>query len=208
VTAAAPVRLEWRLATVTSVRDETPHARTIVLEVPDWSGHRAGQHVDIRLVAEDGYEAQRSYSIASPPDGATVELTVERIANAADAAIHHVGRRHHVDAGLGFRQCLAHQRLECLVIQDHAVAQQAVMAMARIGVERHIADDADCGHRALDLADGAVHQVLRVPCFLAPWALPLERSGGKERDGRDAQSRRRADRVAQSVERKPLHAGH
>ena len=80
--AAARVRLEWRVATVTSVRDETPHARTIVLEVPDWPGHRAGQHVDVRLVAEDGYEAQRSYSIASPPESAAVELTVERIANA------------------------------------------------------------------------------------------------------------------------------
>jgi len=80
--AAAHVRLEWRVATVTSVRDETPQARTIVLDVPDWPGHRAGQHVDVRLVAEDGYEAQRSYSIASPPESATVELTVERIANA------------------------------------------------------------------------------------------------------------------------------
>ena len=82
MTAAVPARLEWRVATVTSVRDETPHARTIVLDIPDWPGHRAGQHVDVRLVAEDGYEAQRSYSIASPPESATVELTVERILNA------------------------------------------------------------------------------------------------------------------------------
>lgn len=78
----APARLEWRVATVTSVRDETPHARTIVLDVPEWRGHRAGQHLDIRLVAEDGYEAQRSYSIASSPESASVELTVERIENA------------------------------------------------------------------------------------------------------------------------------
>jgi ferredoxin-NADP reductase len=82
VTEAVPARLEWRVATVTGVRDETPHARTIALDIPGWPGHRAGQHVDIRLVAEDGYEAQRSYSIASAPEDASVELTVERIANA------------------------------------------------------------------------------------------------------------------------------
>ena len=63
------------------VRDETPRARTLVLDVPDWPGHRAGQHVDVRLVAEDGYAAQRSYSIASPPEEATVALTVERLAD-------------------------------------------------------------------------------------------------------------------------------
>jgi len=75
-------RLEWKVATVVAVRDETPHARTIVLDVPEWPGHLAGQHVDVRLVAEDGYEAQRSYSIASAPGGDHVELTVERIENA------------------------------------------------------------------------------------------------------------------------------
>jgi ferredoxin-NADP reductase len=81
-TTAVPPRLEWRVATVTEVRDETPRTRTIVLDVPEWRGHRAGQHVDVRLVAEDGYEAQRSYSIASPPESERVELTVERIENA------------------------------------------------------------------------------------------------------------------------------
>jgi ferredoxin-NADP reductase len=50
-----------------------------VLDVPGWSGHFAGQHVDIRLTAEDGYQTERSYSIASPPEQATVELTVQRI---------------------------------------------------------------------------------------------------------------------------------
>lgn len=77
--AAAPPRLEWRVASVVEVRDETPRARTLVLEVPQWPGHRAGQHVDVRLVAEDGYQAQRSYSIASPPEDETVALTVERL---------------------------------------------------------------------------------------------------------------------------------
>ena len=73
------MRLTWRVATVADVRDETPRARTLVLDIAGWPGHRAGQHVDVRLVAEDGYQAQRSYSIASPPEEATVALTVERI---------------------------------------------------------------------------------------------------------------------------------
>ena len=76
--AAAP-RLEWRVARVVDVHDETPHARTLVLDVPQWPGHRAGQHVDVRLVADDGYQAQRSYSIASPPEDAHIALTVERL---------------------------------------------------------------------------------------------------------------------------------
>ena len=75
----APARLEWRVARVVDVHDETPRVRTLVLDVPHWPGHRAGQHVDVRLVAENGYQAQRSYSIASPPEDETVALTVERL---------------------------------------------------------------------------------------------------------------------------------
>jgi ferredoxin-NADP reductase len=71
--------LAWRLATVRENRAETPHAKTLVLDVPDWPGHAAGQHVDVRLTAEDGYQAQRSYSIASAPEALALELTVERI---------------------------------------------------------------------------------------------------------------------------------
>ncbi|HZB24225.1 MAG TPA: ferredoxin reductase [Gaiellaceae bacterium] len=77
--AAVLGRLTWRVATVRDVRPETPRAKTIVLDVPGWDGHRAGQHVDVRLTAEDGYQAQRSYSIASAPSTAALELTVERI---------------------------------------------------------------------------------------------------------------------------------
>ncbi|HEX7298979.1 MAG TPA: ferredoxin reductase [Solirubrobacteraceae bacterium] len=69
----------WRVATVRGSVDENAHARTIVLDVPDWPGHVAGQHVDVRLTAEDGYQAQRSYSIASAPEDAQLALTVERI---------------------------------------------------------------------------------------------------------------------------------
>jgi len=73
------VPLRWRVATVADVRAETPHAKTITLDVPDWPGHLAGQHVDVRLTAEDGYRAERSYSIASPPEDQQLALTVERI---------------------------------------------------------------------------------------------------------------------------------
>src|SRR5262249_582395 len=69
----------WRVGTVVALRDETPRAKTITLDVPDWPGHLAGQHVDVRLTAPDGYSTQRSYSIASAPDGTRVELTVQRL---------------------------------------------------------------------------------------------------------------------------------
>jgi len=77
--AAVLGRLTWRVATVTAVRPETATTRTLVLDVPDWPGHEAGQHVDVRLTAEDGYTTQRSYSIASAADSSTVELTVQRV---------------------------------------------------------------------------------------------------------------------------------
>jgi ferredoxin-NADP reductase len=64
---------------VVEVVEETPRAKTIALELPGWSGHRAGQHVDVRLTAEDGYQAQRSYSIASAPEDVALVLTVERL---------------------------------------------------------------------------------------------------------------------------------
>ena len=76
-TGTAVRRLIWRVATVAAIREETVSARTLVLDVPDWPGHLAGQHVDVRLTAEDGYSTQRSYSLASDPS--TVELTVQRV---------------------------------------------------------------------------------------------------------------------------------
>jgi ferredoxin-NADP reductase len=69
--------LTWLVATVAEIREETISARTLVLDVPGWQGHQAGQHLDIRLTAEDGYSAQRSYSLASDPS--TVEVTVQRV---------------------------------------------------------------------------------------------------------------------------------
>ena len=72
-------QLKWQLGTVVEIRLETPSVKSLILDVPDWTTHLAGQHVDVRLTAEDGYQAQRSYSIASPPEDTHLMLTVERI---------------------------------------------------------------------------------------------------------------------------------
>jgi ferredoxin-NADP reductase len=79
VVAVRPRRLSWRLAEVVEVVPETPRTKSLVLEVPGWEGHRAGQHVDVRLTAEDGYQAQRSFSIASAPEDGRLTLTVDRL---------------------------------------------------------------------------------------------------------------------------------
>jgi ferredoxin-NADP reductase len=71
--------IPWRVGRLASRRRETPSAHTFALDVPGWPGHRAGQHVDVRLTAEDGYQAQRSYSIATPQDGERIELTIEML---------------------------------------------------------------------------------------------------------------------------------
>jgi ferredoxin-NADP reductase len=75
--AALQQRLTWQAAQVTAVRPEGPRAVRLALDVPDWPGHRAGQHVDVRLTAPDGYTAQRSYSLASAPEDPQVELLVQ-----------------------------------------------------------------------------------------------------------------------------------
>jgi ferredoxin-NADP reductase len=72
-------QLKWQVGTVVQIRQETPRVKSLVLDLPDWTTHFAGQHVDVRLTAEDGYQAQRSYSIASPPEDKCLMLTVERI---------------------------------------------------------------------------------------------------------------------------------
>lgn len=73
-------RLVWQIATVTAIREETPTVKTLTLKLPAWERHRAGQHYDLRLTAPDGYQAQRSYSIASEPERAgEIDLTIERL---------------------------------------------------------------------------------------------------------------------------------
>jgi ferredoxin-NADP reductase len=80
--ADAPVRrLEWRRAEVREIVLETYRVKSLLLHVAGWRGHLPGQHLDIRLTAEDGYQAQRSYSIASPPEDELLTLTVERVDN-------------------------------------------------------------------------------------------------------------------------------
>src|SRR3712207_70810 len=76
---ALPGRLAWQFGRVVDIVAETPRTKSLLLEVPGWAGHKAGQHVDVRLRAEDGYQAQRSYSIASPPEERHMTLTVERL---------------------------------------------------------------------------------------------------------------------------------
>ena len=71
--------LRWRVARVVHSAPETDSAQTISLNVPGWGGHRAGQHIDLKLTAEDGYSAQRSYSLSRPADGERIELTVQQI---------------------------------------------------------------------------------------------------------------------------------
>jgi ferredoxin-NADP reductase len=81
-TAAVPVRrLEWQLAEVREIVVETYRVKSLLLHVTNWQGHLPGQHLDIRLTAEDGYQAQRSYSIASPPEDELLTLTVEQVDN-------------------------------------------------------------------------------------------------------------------------------
>jgi ferredoxin-NADP reductase len=77
--ASPPKRLEWQFAHVRDVVVETRRVKSLMLQPAGWPGHLPGQHVDIRLTAEDGYQAQRSYSIASPPEDELLALTVERV---------------------------------------------------------------------------------------------------------------------------------
>jgi len=77
--AATTPRLAWRTAEVVSITEETARVRTLALDVPGWPGHLAGQHLDVRLTAADGYTAQRSYSIGSAPEAPHIELTVQRL---------------------------------------------------------------------------------------------------------------------------------
>jgi ferredoxin-NADP reductase len=78
----SPARLDWQVVTATLFRQETARVRSITFEATAWGGHMAGQHVDIRLTADNGYQAQRSYSIASPAGrGPHIELTVERVSS-------------------------------------------------------------------------------------------------------------------------------
>src|SRR5215204_1784169 len=77
--AEAPRKLAWRIGEVVETSPDTPRTKSLALEVSGWEGHKAGQHVDVRLTAPDGYRAQRSYSIASAPEDERLVLTVDRL---------------------------------------------------------------------------------------------------------------------------------
>src|SRR5947209_13073730 len=72
-------RLTWQVGQVVDTVAETPRVKSLTIDIPEWRGHRAGQHVDIRLTAGDGYQTARSYSIASPPEEQRVIVTIERL---------------------------------------------------------------------------------------------------------------------------------
>ncbi|HEX5015519.1 MAG TPA: ferredoxin reductase [Candidatus Limnocylindrales bacterium] len=80
--ARRPSPIAWQIATVTAIRAETPRVKSLTLAAPSWPGHRAGQHVDLRLTAEDGYSVERSYSIGSEPERTdSFDITVEEISD-------------------------------------------------------------------------------------------------------------------------------
>ena len=82
--------LEWQLATVTAIRPETAKVKSFTFALPRWMPHRAGQHYDIRLAADDGYRAQRSYSIASAPERTgEIDLTIELVEGGEVSAFMH-----------------------------------------------------------------------------------------------------------------------
>ena len=98
--------LEWQLATITAIRSETPQVKSFTFSLPAGLPHRAGQHYDIRLTAEDGYRAQRSYSIASQPERTgEIDLTIERVEGGEVSAFMHetaaVGDRIEVRGPIG-----------------------------------------------------------------------------------------------------------
>jgi len=85
-----PQPITWQLATVSAIRPETANVKTFAFSLPDWQPHMPGQHYDLRLTAADGYQAQRSYSIASPPEQAGgVELSIERLPDGEVSAFMH-----------------------------------------------------------------------------------------------------------------------
>jgi len=85
-----PQAITWQLATVSAIRPETANVKTFAFSLPDWQPHMPGQHYDLRLTAADGYQAQRSYSIASPPEQAGgVELSIERLPDGEVSAFMH-----------------------------------------------------------------------------------------------------------------------
>ncbi len=133
---------------------------------------------------------------------------VERMANPADTAIHHVGGRDHIAAGSRLHNGLQAEHVHGFVVDHVAVAQQAIVAMAGVGIEGHVAHDADVGHRGLHGAHGPADEVLPVQRFVAVGRLAFRRCGRKQSDGRDAQVARLLHGFHEQIERQPIDARH
>ena len=137
---------------------------------------------------------------------------VEFGTNARDATVHHVGRRHHVGSGLRVTKRLLGQRFERLVV-EHVAARivgrdQAILAVAGIGVKRHVGDDAELGERLLQRRHGARHQPVRIPGFLGARRLERRIDHRKQGQRRNAERLRAFGGLQQTIDALPLDAGH
>ena len=133
---------------------------------------------------------------------------VQRAADGADAAVHHVRGRDHVAAGLGLHQRLAAEHVDRLVVDHVAVADQPVVAVAGVGVERHVADHAHLGHRRLDRAHRLAHQVVGIQRLVAVRGLGCRRRLRKDRKCRDAEVAGSTRLLGQYVCAKPVDPRH
>ena len=112
---------------------------------------------------------------------------VERLADCADASVHHVGWRDDVAAGFRLHQCLLHQHGDRFIIDDDAVAQKSIVAMAGEGIERDVAQNADVRHFFLDGANGAADEIVGIERFAAGVVAQARVGVGKQRDAGDSQ---------------------
>ena len=133
---------------------------------------------------------------------------IERLADRANAPIHHVGRCDDVAAGFGLNNGLLDQYGDSFVVEDDAVAQQPVVAMTGKGVKRHITEDADLRHFPLDCADGPADEIVRVKRFASRLIAQARIGVWEERDARNGQMGSTLGLTDRMVDRQPLNAGH
>jgi hypothetical protein len=133
---------------------------------------------------------------------------IQRLADGADAAVHHVGRCDDVAAGFGLHQRLPHQHRDGLVVEDPAVLDQAVMAVAGEGIQRDVAEHAQAGKFLLDRAHRFAHQIVRIERLGAVLVAQAGLGIGKQRDARDIQLHRALGVAHRLIDAEPLDAGH
>ena len=133
---------------------------------------------------------------------------IEALADRTNAAVHHVGRSNDVAAGFDLNERLADQNRDSLVVEDDAVAEQAVMAVAGIRIERHVAKNADVRHLFLDGADRLADEIFCIERFGAGFVAFARFGIGEERKARDGEFRRAHRRAHRFVDRETLDVGH